>query len=63
MTNVRRGFKSIDQCEDEDLAADDVSEGQEHLHQLCVPELLGKMIDEEITPLRSTQGTSLTAKN
>lgn len=35
----------------ENFGADDVSEGQEHLHELCITKLLRKVIDEEITAL------------
>lgn len=31
---------------DEDLGADDVSEGHEHLHELCISEFLRQMVDE-----------------
>ena len=42
----------------EDLGADDVPEGEEHLHELSISKLLGKMVDEEIAALRSTDGTT-----
>ena len=38
----------------EHLGADHVPEGQEHLHQLSVPKLLGQVVDEQVAPLRST---------
>ena len=31
---------------DEDLGADDVTEGHEHLHELCISEFLRQMVDE-----------------
>jgi len=43
-------FALIGRSVDEDLGADDVAEGQEHLHQFRVPELLGQVVDEEIAP-------------
>ena len=41
----------------EHLGADHVPEGQEHLHQLSVPKLLGQVVDEQVAPLRSTDWT------
>ena len=46
----------------EDLGADDIPEGKEHLHELGVPELLGQVVDEEIAALRSTETTTYRAK-
>ena len=42
----------------ENFRADDVSEGQEHLHELRIPKLLGKVIDKEITALGTGDGAS-----
>ena len=42
----------------EDLGADDIPEGKEHLHELGVPELLGQVVDEQITALGSTDRTT-----
>ena len=42
----------------EDFGADDVPEGEEHLHELGVPELLGQVVDEQITALGSTDRTT-----
>jgi hypothetical protein len=39
---------------DEDLGADDIAKGKEHLHQLCVAKFLGKMVDEQIAAFWST---------
>ena len=36
---------------DEDFGADDVAEGEEHLHQLGVPELLREVVDEQVAAL------------
>ena len=36
---------------DEHLGADDVAEGEEHLHQLGVPKLLGQVVDEQVAAL------------
>jgi hypothetical protein len=41
----------------EDLGADDVAKGEEHLHELRVSELLGQVVDEQVAPFRSTDGT------
>ena len=40
----------------EDLGADDVPEGQEHLHQLRVAKLLREVVDEEVAALGSRDG-------
>ena len=42
----------------ENFGADDVSERQEHLHELCITKLLGKVIDKEITALGTGDGAS-----
>ena len=42
----------------EDFGADNVPEGKKHLHELGVAKLLGKMVDEEIASLWSTDGTT-----
>ena len=42
----------------EDFGADNIPEGEKHLHELGVSKLLGKMVDEEIAALRTTDGTS-----
>ena len=42
----------------EDFGADNIPEGEKHLHELGVSKLLGKMVDEEIAALRSTDGTT-----
>ena len=39
----------------EDLGGDDRPEGQEHLHELIIAELLRQVVDEEITALRSCE--------
>ena len=41
-----------------DFGADNIPEGEKHLHKLGVSKLLGKMVDEEIAALRSTDGTT-----
>ena len=46
----------------EDLGADDVPEGEEHLHELSITKLLGKMVDEEIAAFRSTEATTYRVK-
>ena len=43
---------------DEHLGGDDVSERQEHLHQLGVPKLLRQVVDEEVAALRSAYAAS-----
>ena len=42
----------------EDFGADDIPEGKKHLHELSITKLLGKVVDEEIAALRSTDGTT-----
>ena len=42
----------------EDFGADNVPEGEKHLHELGIAKLLGKMVDEEIASLRATDGTT-----
>jgi len=34
---------------------DDITERQEHLHQLSIPKLLGQMVDKQVTALWSYQ--------
>ncbi len=43
---------------DEDLGADDVAEGQEHLHELGVAELLRQVVDEEVAALGAGDGAA-----
>ena len=40
------------------FGADDVTKGQEHLHELRITKLLGKVIDKEITALGTGDGAS-----
>ena len=42
----------------EDFGADNIPEGKKHLHELGITKLLGQVVDEEITALRTTDGTS-----
>ena len=42
----------------EDLGADDVAKGKEHLHEFRVAKFLGKVIDEEVAALRTGDGTA-----
>lgn len=35
---------------------DDITEREEHLHQLSVPKLLGQMVDEQVTALGPCRG-------
>ena len=51
-------FALVSGSVNENFGADDVSERQEHLHELSITKLLGKVIDEEITALRARDGTS-----
>ena len=41
----------------EDFRAYDVAKGKEHLHQFCIPKLLRKMVNEEVTALGPTDRT------
>ena len=51
-------FALVSGSVNENFGADDVSERQEHLHELSITKLLGKVIDEEITALGARDGTS-----
>ena len=51
-------FALVSGSVNENFGADDVSERQEHLHELSIPKLLRKVIDEEITALGARDGTS-----
>ena len=42
----------------EDFGADNIPEGEKHLHELRISKLLGKMVDEEIATLRATEATT-----
>ena len=42
----------------EDFGADNIPEGEKHLHELGIAKLLGKMVDEEIASLRATEATT-----
>ncbi len=42
----------------EDLGADDVAKGQEHLHELRVAKLLGQVVDEKVAALRARDGAA-----
>ena len=42
----------------EDFGADDVSKGEEHLHQFSVSKLLREVIDEEVASLGARDGTA-----
>lgn len=44
-------FALVSSAVDENFATDDVAEGQEHLHQLRVSELLRQVVDEEVAAL------------
>ena len=57
-TDKSEAFALIGGAVYEDLGADDVSEGEKHLHKLGVPELLRQVVDEEVTSLWSTQGAA-----
>ena len=46
----------------EDFGADNIPEGEKHLHELRISKLLGKMVDEEIAALWATDGTTLKHK-
>ena len=46
----------------EDFGANDVAEGQKHLHQLGVSELLRQVVYEEVTALRSRNGAACVGK-
>lgn len=50
---LTKAFALVGRPVDEDFAADDVSERQEHLHELSVSELLGQVVDEQVAALRA----------
>ena len=41
----------------EDLGADNVAKGKEHLHQFSISKLLWKMVDKQVTSFRTTDRT------
>ena len=51
-------FALVSGSVNENFGADDISEGQEHLHELCITKLLWKVIDKEITALGAGDGAS-----
>jgi hypothetical protein len=53
-----KAFALVGGAVNEDLGADNVAKGEEHLHELCISELLGQVVDEQVAPFRSTDGTS-----
>ena len=42
----------------EDFGADDIAKGEEHLHELRIPKLLGKVVDEQVAAFGSADGAS-----
>ena len=42
----------------EDLGADNIAKGEEHLHELRIPKLLGKVVDEQVAAFGSADGAS-----
>ena len=56
--NLTETFALVGGSVNEYFGADDVSEGQEHLHELRITKLLGKVIDKEITALGTGDGAS-----
>ena len=53
-----KAFALVGGSVDEDFGADNIPEGEKHLHELGITKLLGQVVDEEITALRTTDGTS-----
>ena len=54
-TNEPKALALVGGTVNEDLAADDISKGEKHLHQLRISELLWQMVDKQIATLRSAQ--------
>lgn len=50
---LTKTFALIRSPVDEDFGGDDVAERNEHLHELGVTELLGQVVDEQITAFGS----------
>ena len=61
--NLTETFALVGGSVNENFGADDVSERQEHLHELCITKLLGKVIDKEITALGTGDGASWNIRN
>lgn len=40
------------------FGGDDITERQEHLHQLAIPKLLREVVDEQVATLRSCTGVT-----
>ena len=57
-TDKSKALALVGRSVNEDFGADNVPEGEKHLHELRVTKLLGKVVDEEITSLWSTDGTT-----
>ena len=53
-----KAFALVGGSVNEDFGADNIPEGKKHLHELGITKLLGQVVDEEITALRTTDGTS-----
>ena len=53
-----KAFALVGGSVNEDFGADNIPEGEKHLHKLGVSKLLGKMVDEEIATLRATEATT-----
>ena len=54
---LTKTFALISSSINEYFGADDISKGQEHLHQFSITKLLGKVIDEQVATFRSRNGT------
>ena len=57
-TDKSKALALVGGAVNEDLAADNIAKGEEHLHQLSVSKLLRQVVDEEITSFRATQRTA-----
>jgi len=53
-------FALISCSVNEHLGADNVAKWKKHLHQLSISKLLGKVVDEEVTAVRTGYGTANT---
>ena len=57
-TNKSEALALVGGSVDEDFAADNISKGKEHLHQLCISKLLRQMINEKVASFWSTYGAT-----
>lgn len=54
---LTEAFALVGGTVDEHFAADDVAEGEEHLHELSIAKLLRQVVDEQVAALGARYGT------